>query len=58
MYQINIEEFHTTKIFLDTDYILPDNITLNNSVVLMTSVIKDDGKSYLQIFLEEVLHDE
>ena len=44
--------------FIDTDYILPDYITLNNSVVLMTSVIKDDGKSYLQIFLEEVLHDE
>ena len=44
--------------FIDTDYILPDYITLNNSVVLMTSVIKDDGKSYLQIFLEEVLYDE
>ena len=57
---IDIEEFDNTNIFLDTDDILSEIITLKNPVILIliTSVIKDDGKSYPQLFLEEALHDE
>ena len=57
---IDIEEFDNTNIFLDTDDILSENITLKNPVILIliTSVIKDDCKSYPQLFLEEALHDE
>ena len=46
---IDIEEFDKTKILIDTDDILPDNITFRNAVVLITSVIKDDGKFYPQL---------
>ena len=55
---IDIEEFDNTKVLINKDGILPDNITLKNAVVLVTSVIKDDGKFYAQIFLEEALYDE
>lgn len=34
---------------------LPDDVTLKKDVVLVTYVIKDDGKFYLQIFLEKPL---
>ena len=43
---IDIEKFDDTKILIDTDDKLPDNITLQNAVILMTYVIKDDGKFY------------
>ena len=36
---------------------LPDEKTLKNIVALLTSVIKDDGKFYPQLFLKETLHD-
>ena len=55
---IDIKEFDNTKILIDTDDILTDGITLKNAVVLMTSVIKDDGRFYPQLFLEEALYDE
>ena len=55
---IDIKEFDNTKIFIDTDDVLTDGITLKNAVVLMTSVIKDDGRFYSQLFLEEALYDE
>ena len=35
--------------------ILPDDITLKSVVILLTCVIKDDGKFHSQIFLEEAL---
>ena len=41
-----IGEFDNTKIVIDTDDIWPDDITLKNAVVLMTSAIID-GKFYL-----------
>ena len=50
-----IEKFDNTKILIDTDDKLPDDITLKNVVILITCVIKDNGKSYLQIFLEKAL---
>ena len=51
-----ILRFADTKILIDTDDKLPDDITFKNVVVLMTCVIKDDGKLYPQIFLEEAFY--
>ena len=50
---INIGTFDDTKVLIDTNDKLPDDITLKNVVILMTCVIKDDGKFYLQLFLNE-----
>ena len=50
------EKFDDTKILIDTDYKLPHYITLKNVVILITCVIKDDGKFYPRIFLEEALY--
>ena len=55
---IGIEEFDNTQILIDANDILPDDVTFKNAVVLMTSVIKGDGKFYPQLFLEEALCDE
>ena len=52
---IGIENFDDTKILIDTNDKLPNNITIKNVVALMTCVIKDDGKFYPQIFLEKCL---
>ena len=52
---IGIEKFDDTKILIETDDKLPDDITLKNAVILVTSVIKDKGKFYQQIFLEKAL---
>ena len=46
---------NNTKILINTDDKLPDDVTFKNVVILMTCVIKDDNKFYLQIFLEEAL---
>ena len=51
---IGIEKFDDTKILIDKDDELPDDITLKNVVILLTCVIKD-GKFYPQILLEEAL---
>ena len=50
---INIGTFDDTKVLIDTNDKLPDDITLKNVVILMACVIKDDGKFYLQLFLNE-----
>ena len=55
---ITIEEFGKTKILINTDDILPDNITLKNAFVLVISVIKDDGKFHSRLFLKEAFYDE
>ena len=52
---IDTEKIDDTKILIDTDNNLPDDINLKNAVILMACVIKGDGKGYLQIFLEEAL---
>ena len=39
---ISIEKFHDTKTSVDTDDKLPDDITLQYLLILMTFVIKDD----------------
>ena len=43
---IGIEKLDDTKILIDTDDKLPDDINLKNVVILMTCVIKRDGKFY------------
>ena len=50
---INIEKFDESKVLIDTDDKLPDDITLKS--VVITYVIKNGGKFYPQIFLEEAL---
>ena len=52
---VAIEKFDDTKIFIETDDKLPDNVTLKNVVKLITCVIKDNDKFYPQIFLEETI---
>ena len=54
----SIEKFDDTKILIDTDDKLLDDITLKNVLILMTSVIKDGIKFYPQLFLEETLYHE
>ena len=39
-------------------YKLPDYITLDVIVILITCVVKDDAKFYPQMILEEALHSE
>ena len=46
------------SIKIDTDDILPENITLINTVIRRTSVTKDDGQFYPQLFLQELLYNE
>ena len=50
---IGIKQFDNTKLFIDTDDKLQDDITLKNVVILMTCVAKDDDKFYQYLFLEE-----
>ena len=51
-----IEKFDDTKILIDTNDKLPDNIILKNVIKFMKCVVKDDGKFYPQRFLEEALY--
>ena len=51
---LGIEKFDETKILIDKDDKLPDDITLKNAVIFMTWVIKH-GKFYPEIFLEDAL---
>ena len=55
---ISIENIDDTKILIDTDDKLPVCTTLKCFVIIMTSVVKDDGKFYPQLFLEKSLYDE
>ena len=48
---ISIKKFDNTKIWVDADDILPDDITLKSFVIFMTCVIVDDGKFCFQLFL-------
>ena len=43
---IGIIKFDDTKILIDTDDKLPGYITLENVVILITCIIKHDGKTY------------
>ena len=52
---ISIEKFDDTKSLIDIDDKLSVDFTLKNMMILITCIIKNDGKFYPQIFLEEVL---
>ena len=52
---IGIEKFDNTKILVDKDDKLPDDVTKNMLKYLMTFIITDDDKFYPQLFLEESL---
>ena len=54
---IGIEKFDDTNILIDTNDKLSDYITSKNFLIIMTSVVNDDGKFYLQLFLERALCD-
>ena len=56
--KIGIEKLEDTKILIDEDDKLPDDISLKNVVILMTYIVKDGDEFYLKFFLEETLHDE
>lgn len=42
---------------INPEDILPDNIILKNCVVIMKYAVKDNGKFYPRLFLEEALYD-
>ena len=50
-----IDKFDNTEFLIEADDKLPDNITLKNVVILMTCVIRDDGKFYPKLLLKEAL---
>ena len=50
--RICIKKLNSIKILIDTDDKLPDDVTL------MIFIIKDDGKFYLELSLEETLYDQ
>ena len=43
---IGVEKFDNTKILIDTDDELPDDITLKYVVISMACIIKDENKFY------------
>ena len=53
---IGTEKLDDTKILIDADDKLSDDITLKNDVILMACVIKDGDKFYQPLFLEEALY--
>ena len=52
---ISIDKLDDTKILININDKLPDGNIFINVVILMACVIKDDGKFYQQVFLEEAL---
>ena len=52
---IGIEKIDGTKILIETDDKLPNDISLKAVALLLTWLIKNENKFYLQIFLEEAL---
>ena len=52
---IGIKKFVDTKILIDTDDKLQDDITLKNALILIRGVMRDDDKFYPQLFLEGAL---
>ena len=47
---IGIEKFDDTKILMNTEDKLTNDITFKNVVILVTCVIKGDDKFHLQLF--------
>ena len=53
--KLGIEKFDDTQILVDADDKLPVDVTFKNVSILMTCVIRNDGKFYPQRLLEEAL---
>ena len=56
--RISFEKRENIRIWIDGNDKLPNDITLKNSVILITCVIKNGDKLCPKLFLEEVLYDE
>ena len=52
---IGTEKFDNTNVFIDADDKLWNDIILKYILILITCVITDDNKFYLQLLLEEAL---
>ena len=52
---IGIEKSGNTKILIDKEDKLPNDIILKNVAILITCVINDDNKFYRQLFLGKAL---
>ena len=52
---IGIGKSDDTKILIESDDKLSSYITLKNVMILITCVVKDGDKFYLQIFLQKAL---
>ena len=52
----SIEKLDETKILINTDNKLPDDVTLKNVLISMICIIRDVDKYYPQFFLEEALY--
>ena len=52
---IYIKKYDDTNVLIETDDKLPDDITLKNVVILIKCALKDGGKFYPQMSLEETL---
>ena len=52
---IGIEKVDDTKMLIDTDHKLADEVTLKNIVILISCVIKEFDNFYPQMFLEGAL---
>ena len=50
---LSIEKFVGTKIFIHREDKLEDDVGLKIAMILVRSVIKDDGKLHPQLFREE-----
>ena len=50
-----IEKIDNTKMLIETDDKLPDDITLKNVVILIVCIIKDYSKFCPHVFSEEAL---
>ena len=52
---IDIKKFGETKILIDTDDKLADEVNLRNVAVLISCIMKNDDKFQPQLILEEAL---
>ena len=52
------QKFDYTKILINKDGKLSDDITLKSSAILVTCVLKDGSKFNLKLFFEEASYDE
>ena len=52
---IGVENFYNSKILINTDAKLANEVNLKNAVMLICCVIKEGDRFYLQLFLEALV---